>query len=392
MSPGDRLPQREGLRPRRYLLAEAETGGVAGPGPRAPQRRDRLLRHSVSAECVRGGLPRRDHSECASVGAHAQRRGFRLSLCPDRRDSGIRCLSLSVRRPACAALADVVVVAMHRSFAAMDGGTAVRRVRRARSAAPRGSGDVRSGPARHRTASPALPPAPARIAFLELLFSTGPTRSVLLERPAAAARTYTRLFGGARPRRAAEERAACGRPNDRRDRCRRPTIRDRRRCAADQSQRRRWPRPSRSASWRPLNYARPGSGFGTSSDPGPTRPRNGRTGCRRRVWGAGRLRWRRGCSSRATSGGRNSGAAGGDPGRVRKRLRPGCWVAVGRPVCGAGGSARRPLTSVDLARPGERWFGTVLASGFDSRVNDRMNAMRWPRGRTATTPRSSLSW
>ncbi len=25
-------------------------------------------------------------------------------------------------------------------------------------------------------------------------------------------------------------------------------------------------------------------------------------------------------------------------------------------------------------------FGTVLASGFDSRVNDRANAMRWPRG------------
>ncbi len=26
------------------------------------------------------------------------------------------------------------------------------------------------------------------------------------------------------------------------------------------------------------------------------------------------------------------------------------------------------------------YFGTVLASGFDSRVNDRANAMRWPRG------------
>ena len=37
---------------------------------------------------------------------------------------------------------------------------------------------------------------------------------------------------------------------------------------------------------------------------------------------------------------------------------------------------------VDLARAGDRWFGTVLASGFDSKVNDRMNTMRWPRGRT----------
>ena len=38
--------------------------------------------------------------------------------------------------------------------------------------------------------------------------------------------------------------------------------------------------------------------------------------------------------------------------------------------------------SVDLGRAGGRWFGTVLAAGFDSRVNDRMNRMRWPRGRT----------
>ncbi|MFI6643250.1 diacylglycerol kinase [Streptomyces sp. NPDC050504] len=36
---------------------------------------------------------------------------------------------------------------------------------------------------------------------------------------------------------------------------------------------------------------------------------------------------------------------------------------------------------VDLGRVGERWFGSVLASGFDSRVNDRGNRMRWPTGR-----------
>jgi diacylglycerol kinase (ATP) len=33
------------------------------------------------------------------------------------------------------------------------------------------------------------------------------------------------------------------------------------------------------------------------------------------------------------------------------------------------------------SRTGHRWFGTVLASGFDSRVNDRGNRMRWPTGR-----------
>jgi diacylglycerol kinase (ATP) len=40
--------------------------------------------------------------------------------------------------------------------------------------------------------------------------------------------------------------------------------------------------------------------------------------------------------------------------------------------------------SLDLGRltgaGGDRWFGSVLASGFDSRVSDRGNRMRWPRG------------
>lgn len=39
------------------------------------------------------------------------------------------------------------------------------------------------------------------------------------------------------------------------------------------------------------------------------------------------------------------------------------------------------LRAVDLGRVGERWFGSVLASGFDSRVNDRGNRMRWVGGR-----------
>ncbi len=37
--------------------------------------------------------------------------------------------------------------------------------------------------------------------------------------------------------------------------------------------------------------------------------------------------------------------------------------------------------AVDLGRIGDRFFGTVLACGFDSRVNDRGNRMRWPTGR-----------
>ena len=44
-----------------------------------------------------------------------------------------------------------------------------------------------------------------------------------------------------------------------------------------------------------------------------------------------------------------------------------------------------PPRTVDLARVTRAdgttaYFGSVLASGFDSRVNDRANAMRWPRG------------
>ncbi|MGC0420440.1 diacylglycerol kinase [Embleya sp. AB8] len=37
---------------------------------------------------------------------------------------------------------------------------------------------------------------------------------------------------------------------------------------------------------------------------------------------------------------------------------------------------------VDLGRVGERWFGTILCTGFDSRVNERANTMTWARGRT----------
>ncbi|PAX87350.1 sphingosine kinase [Streptomyces albidoflavus] len=42
------------------------------------------------------------------------------------------------------------------------------------------------------------------------------------------------------------------------------------------------------------------------------------------------------------------------------------------------GPGPRPL---DLGQVGDRWFGTVLAAGFDSRVNDRGNRMRLPAGR-----------
>ncbi|MDG9720586.1 diacylglycerol kinase [Streptomyces sp. DH24] len=54
-------------------------------------------------------------------------------------------------------------------------------------------------------------------------------------------------------------------------------------------------------------------------------------------------------------------------------------AAAGRLIADALKGGR--LRDVDLGRAGDRWFGTVLASGFDSRVNDRGNRMRWPAGR-----------
>ncbi|MER7698821.1 diacylglycerol kinase [Streptomyces sp. NPDC096095] len=63
--------------------------------------------------------------------------------------------------------------------------------------------------------------------------------------------------------------------------------------------------------------------------------------------------------------------------------------ALGLPIrdpAAAGRLAARALKGdghrdIDLGRAGGRWFGSVLASGFDSRVNDRGNRMRFVGGR-----------
>lgn len=56
-------------------------------------------------------------------------------------------------------------------------------------------------------------------------------------------------------------------------------------------------------------------------------------------------------------------------------------VAVDDPVAAADVIADGHIRTIDLGRVGQTWFGTVLASGFDSLVTDRANRMRWPRGR-----------
>ncbi|MEU1129257.1 diacylglycerol kinase [Streptomyces sp. NPDC005900] len=54
-------------------------------------------------------------------------------------------------------------------------------------------------------------------------------------------------------------------------------------------------------------------------------------------------------------------------------------AAAGEGVAEALKGAR--TRDIDLGRVGGTWFATVLASGFDSRVNDRGNRLRWPTGR-----------
>jgi diacylglycerol kinase (ATP) len=54
-------------------------------------------------------------------------------------------------------------------------------------------------------------------------------------------------------------------------------------------------------------------------------------------------------------------------------------TAAGRVVAEALKEER--VRDIDLGRVDGTWFGTVLASGFDSRVNDRGNRMRLPAGR-----------
>lgn len=40
----------------------------------------------------------------------------------------------------------------------------------------------------------------------------------------------------------------------------------------------------------------------------------------------------------------------------------------------------RPATHVDLGLVDGEWFGAILSTGFDSMVNERANAMKWPKG------------
>ena len=50
------------------------------------------------------------------------------------------------------------------------------------------------------------------------------------------------------------------------------------------------------------------------------------------------------------------------------------------PVAAADRIVASRRRTIDLARCGDRYFLTVMAAGFDAIVNERANAMAWPRG------------
>lgn len=57
-------------------------------------------------------------------------------------------------------------------------------------------------------------------------------------------------------------------------------------------------------------------------------------------------------------------------------------IPLGDPAAAARLVRTGKATPIDLAKAGDAWFGSVLSSGFDARVNARTNRMSWPRGRS----------
>jgi diacylglycerol kinase (ATP) len=60
-------------------------------------------------------------------------------------------------------------------------------------------------------------------------------------------------------------------------------------------------------------------------------------------------------------------------------------LPLGDPIAAAGVILRGRRRTIDLGRSGDRWFLTVLATGFDALVTERGNAMSWPRGSSRYT-------
>ncbi|WP_342000822.1 diacylglycerol kinase [Microbacterium sp. LWH7-1.2] len=72
--------------------------------------------------------------------------------------------------------------------------------------------------------------------------------------------------------------------------------------------------------------------------------------------------------------------SGGSAAESSALLRTAIEVGVDAVVVAGGVTRTIDLARVTRGDGSTRYFGSVLASGFDSKVNDRANAMRWPRG------------
>ncbi|MFY9913378.1 MAG: YegS/Rv2252/BmrU family lipid kinase [Nocardioidaceae bacterium] len=55
-------------------------------------------------------------------------------------------------------------------------------------------------------------------------------------------------------------------------------------------------------------------------------------------------------------------------------------IPLGKPLAAADVICRQVTRTMDLGKAGSTYFATVLATGFDSLVNERANRLRWPHG------------
>lgn len=73
--------------------------------------------------------------------------------------------------------------------------------------------------------------------------------------------------------------------------------------------------------------------------------------------------------------------AGSGRDRAREYRLPAGAPEAAADVIADGHTETVDLGRIDDAAGGQKWFGTVMAAGFDSLVSDRTNRMRWPHGR-----------
>ena len=84
--------------------------------------------------------------------------------------------------------------------------------------------------------------------------------------------------------------------------------------------------------------------------------------------------------ARARAGGDHRTTLGLVPAGTGNDLCRGLGLDPSDPVAAARVIVAGNLTEIDLARVNDRYVGAVLATGFDALVNQRANALPWPRG------------